>query len=159
MKTILTTATLVFALSFNCSAQQQQVMFRQGQQMTPEERTQLQVTMAQRQTQQMKERLKLDAEQEKAIGEINLKYAVLRVQVTDLAQSQEGADIPALMTELEAKQENDILPFLNENQIEPYYELKKEQQERRQQMMQRRGDGGGQPPQQRGEGQQRRQRE
>jgi predicted nucleic acid-binding OB-fold protein len=149
MKTILTTAILLFALSYGSSAQQaQQRNLRQ--ELTPEELAQMQVNMAQRQTQQMKERLKLDEEQEKAINEINLRYAVLRAQITELARTEQDLDIPALMTELEQKQENEILPFLNEDQMEPYYALKKEQQERRQQMQQRQG---GQQGGQRGEGQ------
>jgi hypothetical protein len=148
MKTIFTTAILLFALSY-CSSAQQTTQRNLRYELSPEERAQMQVTMAQRQTQQMKERLKLDEEQEKAISEINLRYGVLRMQITDLAQTEPELDVPALMTELEEKQENEILPFLNEDQIEPYYALKKEQQERRLQMQQRQGGQGGQ----RGEGQ------
>ena len=148
MKAIFTTIVLVFALGYGGFAQQ--VMRMNMNQMTPEERTRMQVMMAQRQTQQMKERLKLDEEQEKAISEINVRYAVLRVQLAELAQTQEGTDLPALLRELEERQENEILPFLNEDQIDPYFALKKEQQERMQRMMQQQGAGG-----QRGGGQQR----
>ena len=149
MKTILTTITLILALSHSGLAQQQTPRNLRHD-MTPEERMQMQVAMAQRQTALMKERLNLDADQEKNIGEINMKYAVLRIQIADLAQSQEGIDIRTLMTELEEKQENDILPFLNEDQMEPYFELKKEQEERRQHMRQSGGGSG-----QRGSGQRR----
>jgi hypothetical protein len=159
MKTLLTTAILLFALSYSSSAQQAQPRNLRHE-LTPEERTQMQVNMAERQTQQMKERLKLDEEQEKAVREINLKYTMLRVQILDLAQTQEGFDIPALLAELEEKRENEILPFLNDDQIDPYFALKKEQEERRLQMRQQ---GDGQPPgrpgapidRQRGDGQRR----
>jgi uncharacterized membrane protein YgcG len=147
MKTLFTTITLIFALAYSGLAQHAEIRDLRHE-LTPEERMQMQVAMAQRQTEQMKERLKLDKEQEKAINEINLKYAVLRAQIIDLARTQEDIDVRALMTELEEKLENEILPFLNPDQIDPYFELRKEQQERRQQMQQdrggQRGGGGGQ---------------
>ena len=142
MKTILTTAILIFALSFYCSAQQTVVVQGGGQrhQMTPEEQAQMLATAAQRQTAQMKERLNLDEEQEKAIGEINLKYARLRNGIIELARTQEGVDLVVLMQELEEKRDNEILPFLNNDQIDTYTAFRKEQQVRVQQMQQRRDD-------------------
>ena len=138
MRTTLFTIVLV-ALSLNGSAQQPIQNLRYD--FTPEERMQMQIMMTQQQTREMVTRLNLDEEQEHAIGEINLKYILLRIQIMELAQTEEGLDIRALMNELEDKREKEVLPFLEEHQIEQYYVLKEEQQKRRQQMQQR---GGGQ---------------
>jgi len=156
MKAIFTSIVLTLVLSYSGSAQQGGGARNMRQQMSPEEIAQMHATTANRQTEQMKERLKLDAEQEKAIGEINLKYVTLRTQLMQLARTQEGADIPALMAELDELRDNEILPFLNSDQVEPYFALKKEQQEQQDQRMQRmmqQGGGGqqrgvGGPPQQ-----------
>ncbi|MDR0437148.1 MAG: hypothetical protein LBH22_02460 [Bacteroidales bacterium] len=151
MKTILSLIVLTVALSFNGSAQQPIQNLRYD--FTPEERMQMQVRMTQQQTREMATRLGLDKEQEQAIGEINLKYTLLRIQIMELAQTEEVLDIRALMDELEEKREKEILPFLEEHQMEVYYVVKEEQQKRRQQMQQQRGE-----QRQRGDGQ-RRQRE
>ena len=135
MKTILTTIVMILALSYSSSAQQQTPR-NQRHEMTPEERIQMQANQAQRQTEQMKTRLTLDEEQAKVIGEINLKYAVLRAQILEAARTEEGLDIRALITELEEKRENEILPFLNENQLDTYFTFKKEQEGRREQFQQ-----------------------
>ena len=133
MKTKITTIILIFALGYSSFAQQQAPRGGMRQQLTPEQ----QVQMAQRQTERMKESLKLDEEQEKEVRTINLKYAVLRAQIAEAARAEEGIDLRALLTELEEKREGEILPILNAEQIEIFITQKNEQQERQQQMRQR----------------------
>jgi hypothetical protein len=134
MKTKLTIVALLVALSFNSFAQQ---LRESRQRMDPAEREQMLIASANRQTEQMKELLSLDEEQEEAVNRINLRYAVLRTQVTEAARAQEGANLRELLAELEAKREAEILPVLNENQMEIFINHRKEQQERRDQMRQR----------------------
>ena len=135
MKTTITTIAMILALSYGSSAQNTTPRNLRHQ-MSSEERTQMQANAAQRQTEQMKERLNLDEEQTKAIGEINVKYSVLRVQIIEAARTEEGLDVRALIMELEEKRENEILPFLNENQLDTYFTFKKEQEGRREQFQQ-----------------------
>jgi ABC-type lipoprotein release transport system permease subunit len=134
MKTI-TTIALIFALSYASFAQQSTEQRRQR--MNPEQREQMQVSSAQRQTEQMKALLNLDEEQESAIHKINLKYTILRTQVSEATRTEEGTNVRGFLSELEEKRESEILPILNENQIEIFFTQKKEQQERREQMRER----------------------
>ncbi|MDR1950759.1 MAG: hypothetical protein LBP96_00835 [Bacteroidales bacterium] len=130
MTKILTTIAVLLLLSNSITAQQPQRGMRpQG---TPEEMAQRQTANAERQTQEMKERLKLNADQEKSIGEINLKYAKLRTSVMETARA-EGGNVQELVAELDKKHDNEILPLLNKDQVDPYHELRKEQAQRRQQ--------------------------
>jgi hypothetical protein len=135
MKTFITFATLIFALNY-ASFSQQATPQNLRHRLTPEEREQMQANSAQRQTEQMKEFLNLNEDQEKAILEINLKYAYLRTQVTQAARA-EGGDIRALLNELDEKREAEILPILNEDQTKLFLEQRVEQQQRRDQMRQR----------------------
>ena len=133
MKTHLTTVILLLALGYSSLAQQAEPR-NLRQQLTPEELIQMQTSMAQYQTAQMKERLNLDEEQEAVIGEINLKYTIFRTKVMEMVrESPDSLDLQTLLNELEAKWDNEILPFLNEDQVEPYYAFKQEQQQRRRQ--------------------------
>jgi len=134
MKTILTIA-LILALNNVSFAQQGSRNSRQ--QMTPEQREEMLTVSAQRQTERMTEFLELNEEQQEAIHAINLKYAVLRVQITEAARTQEGMDIRTLLNELDERRDDEILPILNENQIDRFLEQKKEAQERREEMRQR----------------------
>jgi Spy/CpxP family protein refolding chaperone len=131
MKKILTTIAAMLLLSNSIFAQQQRP------QLSPEEMAQRQTANAQRQTQEMKERLKLTDEQEKSISEINLKYAKLRTEAMQAAQSNRS-NMQEITAELDKKRDEEILPLLNKDQVEPYHELKREQAQRRPQ-----GGGGG----------------
>ena len=136
MKTILTIAILIFALS-NISFAQQTPPRSQRQQMTPEQREEMLTASAQRQTDRMTEFLELDQEQQEAVHAINLKYAILRVQITEAARSEEGMHLPTLLNELDERRADEILPILNDSQIERFLEQRKEAQQQREQMRER----------------------
>ncbi|MCL2028298.1 MAG: hypothetical protein FWG79_07410 [Bacteroidales bacterium] len=138
----ITAIALILALSYVSFAQEsenreQRSQRESRQRMTPERREQMTNTSAQRQTEQLKVQLNLDEEQEKTIEAINLKYAVLRTQVSEAARVEQNANARELLNELDGKREAEILPILNENQIEVFFKNKTEQQERRQQMRER----------------------
>ena len=138
----ITAIALILALSYVSFAQEsenreQRSQRESRQRMTPERREQMTNASAQRQTEQLKVQLNLDEEQEKTIEAINLKYAVLRTQVSEAARVEQNANARELLNELDGKREAEILPILNENQIEVFFKNKTEQQERRQQMRER----------------------
>jgi hypothetical protein len=121
-------------LRISQSQQQQAESSNQRQRMNPEDHEQMLINSAQRQTERLKELLTLDEEQEKTINEIHLRYAVLRVQVSEATRAEGRSDLRELLSELDEKKDAEILPVLDENQIVIFLQQKKEQEERREQM-------------------------
>jgi hypothetical protein len=119
------------------SEQQDQSTRGQRGRQTPEEREQMLMNSAQRQTERLKELLNLSEEQENAVSEINYRYAILRIQVSQVARTEERADLRELLSELDEKRDAEILPVLNEKQAELFIQSKNDQQERREQMRHR----------------------
>ena len=127
MKIFFTTLALFFVLS--------SIVFAQRR-MAPEEREHMQISSALRQTELMAESLNLTDNQIDTIFEINLKYAILRTQITDEVHSSERTTLRNLLDELDEKRDAEILPLLNASQIELFLEQRNEAQLRREQMRQ-----------------------
>ena len=127
MKVFFTTLALFFVLS--------SIVFAQRR-MAPEEREHMQISSALRQTELMAEFLNLTDNQIDTAFEINLKYAILRTQITDEVHSSERATLRNLLDELDEKRDAEILPLLNASQIELFLEQRNEAQLRRDQMRQ-----------------------
>ena len=140
MKTFFTITFLVFALS-KISFAQQATPENPRQQMSPQERDEMQIASAQHQTDRMAEFLELNEEQTEAVHVINLKYTRLRIRVMEAARAENEASLRALLSELDELRESEILLILNEEQTERYLEQKKEAEERRNEMRQRIQEG------------------
>ena len=141
MKKIILTA-LILALSYASFAQQGPPR-GQRQALTPEQMEQMQIAQAQRQTEQMKTNLKLDEEQERTIGAINLKYVILRTQISEAARADQSLNLRELLNELDERRLDEILPILNEDQIEAFLKQRVEEIERREQRFEERRQRGG----------------
>jgi hypothetical protein len=131
MKTIFTLFVLTVALNFNSFSQQTDTVQTQK---SPE---QMQAMVANRQTNVLKQRLKLDEEQMKAVNAINVKYAGLRTEATKAARGNKDADIRTEMLALNEKRESEIMLLLNEEQTQAFATMKQQQQERREKAEQR----------------------
>ncbi|MCL2413615.1 MAG: hypothetical protein FWC98_05720 [Bacteroidales bacterium] len=125
MRTFLTTLILIFALN--------SVGFSQRQ-VTPEEREQTQISSAQRQTDLIAEFLDLTDEQADTIFQINLKFALLRMQLIDETRGGDRAGLRERLDELNEQREVEIMPLLNPEQAELFLENKREAEQRREQM-------------------------
>lgn len=91
---------------------------------TPEER-------AQRQTERMKEDLKLTAVQEPKVTAINLKYAK---KMEDVRKITDTAVIRKTVMDLNKQKEAELKPVLTADQLKSYQKMVQEQMARRRQM-------------------------
>jgi hypothetical protein len=126
MKTILTLIAFTVALNFSSFAQQ-----TAPQKRTPED---IQKMVAKRQTDKFVKDFKLDVEQAKAVGEVNLKYAALRAQVIESSKQEKGVNVREKMVDLNKKRENEIVLLLNEEQTAAYNAKKQELEQRREEL-------------------------
>ncbi len=129
MKTVLTLLAFTVALNFNGFAQQSGTA--EPQKRTPEE---IQTMVAKRQTEQLVKQLNLDAKQEKSVGEVNHKYAVLRAKVIESSKQEKNVNVRSEMLELNEKRENEILKLLNAEQTATYNTAREERERRREQL-------------------------
>jgi len=97
--------------------------------------------MAKRQTEKLKETLKLSADQEKKVYDINLKYAKKRSEM--FKAGMQGGDRDAMrekMTQMQTEESKEMKTVLTADQYTAYEKYLEEQRQKRMQ-----GGGGGGP--------------